>query len=79
MIAFHRFLQLVGLIALLATLHLVWQASPAGPAGNWQPGRLLYAGAGAVSALSLIAIGGMGVALHRVRDALTRIEQRMGL
>jgi hypothetical protein len=75
--AFHRMLQVAGALALVSTLHLVWQASPAGPAGTWQAGRLLYAGAGAVSALSLIAIGHLGVELARVRATLARIEARL--
>ena len=35
---------------------------------------MLYAGAGAVSSLALIAIGGLGIALRRQGEALARIE-----
>jgi hypothetical protein len=69
-----RLLQVAGLLSIAATLHLVWQASPWGPAGAWQVGRLLYAGAGIVGALTLVAVGGLGASLARVRAQLARIE-----
>ena len=80
----HRALQVFGAVALLACLHLFWQASPYGGDG-WTRARLLYAGAGAVSSLALIAIGGLGLALRRqqqallaLHDTLARIECRLG-
>lgn len=79
----HRALQIFGIAALLACAHLAWQASPLGGEG-WSRPRMLYAMAGAVSALALIAVGGLGVALRRqqgeldaIRAALARIEARL--
>ena len=87
----HRALQLFGVLALVMCAQLAFSASPWGAAGGgggaegWSRTRLLYAGAGAVSSLALIAIGGLGVALRRaeaqlaeMRAALARIEERLG-
>lgn len=71
----HRALQVFGALALLACLHLFWQASPWGGDG-WSRARLLYAGAGAVSSLALIAIGGLGIAVRRLSEAVARLEKR---
>lgn len=79
----HRALQLFGLLALLMCANLAFSATPWGGDG-WSRTRMLYAGAGAVSALALIAIGGLGLALKRTeqrldeaREALRRIEERL--
>jgi hypothetical protein len=72
-----RLLQVAGMLSVAATLHLVWQASPWGPGGAWQVGRLLYAGAGIVGALTLVAVGGIGANLARLRTQLDRIEARL--
>lgn len=79
----HRTLQAFGALALLMCLNLAWGATPLGSEG-WSRARLLYAGAGAVSALALIAIGGLGVALQRaearareMQAALARIEAEL--
>jgi hypothetical protein len=79
----HRTLQAFGALALLMCLNLAWGATPLGGEG-WSRARLLYAGAGAVSALALIAIGGLGVALQRaearareMQAALARIEAEL--
>ncbi|MCW8087736.1 hypothetical protein [Sabulicella glaciei] len=76
----HRFLQVVGALAVLMCLQLAWEASPLGGDG-WSRARMLYAMAGLVSALALIAIGGLGIALARaerqaaeMREALARLE-----
>ena len=76
----HRLLQAVGVAALAMCGVLAWGATPWGGA-DWSRARLLYAGAGAVPALALIAIGGLGVALRRTERraaelaaALARIE-----
>ncbi len=69
----HRTLQILGTLALLACFELAWGASPWGGDG-WSRSRMLYAGAGAVSSLALIAIGGLGIALRRQGEALARIE-----
>ncbi len=70
---FHRLLQAFGVVALLLCAHLAWGATPWGGEG-WSRARLLYAGAGAVSALALVALGGLGVALRRTEARLARIE-----
>lgn len=79
----HRTLQVVGVLALLMCLNLAWGATPWGGEG-WARARMLYAGAGTVSALALIAIGGLGVALKRaearaeaLQAALARIEDML--
>ena len=69
----HRALQVFGSLALLACLHLAWGATPWGGEG-WSRARMLYAGAGGVSSLALIAIGGLGIALRRQQEVLARIE-----
>ena len=69
----HRALQAFGIAALLMCAHLAWQASPWGGEG-WSRARMLYAMAGAVSALALVAIGGLGVALRRAEARTAAIE-----
>jgi hypothetical protein len=69
----HRALQVFGGLALLACLHLAWGATPWGGEG-WSRARMLYAGAGGVSSLALIAIGGLGITLRRQQETLSRIE-----
>jgi len=69
----YRFLQAFGVAALLACLHLAWGATPWG-GEEWSRARLLYAGTGMVSALTLIAIGALGVAARDARARLARIE-----
>jgi len=69
----HRALQVFGTLALLACMHLAWGATPWGGEG-WSRVRMLYAGAGGVSSLALIAIGGLGIALRRQHAMLARIE-----
>lgn len=75
-----RLLQAVGVLALLLCANLAWGATPWGGEG-WSRARLLYAGAGAVPALALIAIAGLAMALRRaearaaeMQAALARIE-----
>ena len=76
----HRTLQVIGVLAILMCLELAWRASPWGGDG-WSRARLLYAAAGGVSALALVAIGGLGIALRRaeaqaaeLRAAIARLE-----
>lgn len=71
----HRALQLFGILALVMCGELFWSASPwGGGGGGWSRSRLLYAGAGTVSSLALIAIGGLGIALRRAETRAVRIE-----
>lgn len=79
----HRILQVVGVLAVLMCAQLAWGATPWGGT-EWSRARLLYAGAGAVPALALIAIGALGVALKRAEAratemaaALARIESQL--
>lgn len=74
----HRALQGFGLLALLMCLHLAWGATPwGGPEGVWSRSRMLYAMAGAVSALALVAIGGLGIALRRAEKRAAAIESSL--
>ena len=76
-----RILQGVGIAALLGCAVLALQGTPLlGP--EWSRARILYAGAGAVSALSLLAMGRIGLMLRRMEATqaalLSRIEGRKG-
>jgi hypothetical protein len=71
---FWRVLQAIAVLGLLSTLHLLWQASPMGPQGAWQVGRLLYAGAGAIGALTLLAVATIGVGQSRIASRLDAID-----
>jgi threonine dehydrogenase-like Zn-dependent dehydrogenase len=73
-VIFWRVLQAIAALGLLSTLHLVWQASPMGPQGAWQAGRLLYAGAGAIGALTLLAVALVGARLVVITRRLAAIE-----
>jgi hypothetical protein len=73
----HRTLQAIGIVALLFCAELAWSASPWGGEG-WSRARLLYAGTGMVSALALIAIGGIGIALKRAEEQRAALETRLG-
>jgi hypothetical protein len=71
-----RFLQGVGVAALLGCALLALQGTPLlGP--EWSRARILYAGAGAVSALTLLAMGTLGRMLRRVEAAQTAILARL--
>ena len=72
----HRFLQIAGIASLLVCLQLAWGASPYGGEG-WQRARLLYAGAGMISALTLVAIGGLGVAVSRSRRQVEAMQAQL--
>ncbi|GIX10322.1 hypothetical protein [Elioraea sp.] len=71
-----RALQAVAVLALLACLDLALKASPLGGEG-WNPGRLLYAGSGMVTALTLFALAAIGIGQRRLADRLARIEQSL--
>ncbi|TQF83764.1 hypothetical protein FK498_02435 [Elioraea sp. Yellowstone] len=71
-----RALQVVAVLALLACLDLALKASPLGGEG-WNPGRLLYAGSGMVTALTLFALAAIGIGQRRLADRLARIEQSL--
>lgn len=71
-----RALQLVAALALIACLDLALKASPLGGEG-WNPGRLLYAGSGMITALSLFALAAIGIGQRRLVERLARIEQAL--
>jgi hypothetical protein len=73
MMVFFRALQVIGGAGVIACLVLALQATPVLGAG-WNRARLLYGLAGALPALTLIAIGEIGTMLRRVRMALARNE-----
>lgn len=71
-----RALQGLGVLALLMCANLAWGATPWGGEG-WARGRLLYAGAGAVSALTLVAIGALGLAARRAEQERAALAERL--
>jgi len=72
----YRVLQGFGVLALFACLALAWGGTPWGGEG-WSRAKLLYAGAGAVSALALIAIGALGLAQRRAEVRLGEIQAEL--
>jgi len=71
-----RILQVIGLVALLGSIHLGLQATPL-LGEDWSRSRFLYAFAGAVSALSLVAIGKLGLMLARLEAAQAALAARL--
>jgi hypothetical protein len=73
MMTFYRALQVIGVLGVAGCLVLLLQGTPLlGP--GWSRGRMLYAAAGALPALALIAIGEIGRTVWRLRKALARSE-----
>lgn len=71
-----RVLQAVAALALLACLDLALKATPLrGEA--WNAGRLLYAGSGMVTALTLFALAAIGIGQRRLAERLARIERAL--
>ncbi|WP_144299658.1 hypothetical protein [Elioraea rosea] len=68
-----RVLQGIAFLALFACLDLATKATPLRGEG-WNAGRLLYAGSGIVTALTLFALAAIGVGQARLRQQLNRIE-----
>jgi hypothetical protein len=71
-----RALQVVAVIALIACLDLALKASPLRGEG-WNAGRLLYAGSGIVTALTLFALAAIGLGQRRLAERLAAIEQAL--
>jgi len=67
-----RILQGIAVLALVACLDLATRATPLRGEG-WNAGRLLYAGSGIVTALTLFALAAIGIAQRRISKALERI------
>lgn len=71
-----RLLQVVAAIAFVACIDLALKATPLrGEA--WNAGRLLYAGSGMVTALTLFALAAIGIGQRRLAERLARIEQAL--
>jgi len=69
-----RVLQAIAFLALLACLDLATKATPLrGDILNM--GRLLYAGSGMVTALTLFALAALGIGQAKLRAQLARIEE----
>jgi hypothetical protein len=72
-----RILQGIAFLALVACIDLATKATPLRGEG-WNAGRLLYAGSGMVTALTLFALAAIGIGQQRIRKALERIEAALG-
>ena len=71
-----RVLQAIGILALLGCAVLALQGTPIlGP--EWSRARVLYAGAGAVSALTLLAMGTLGLMARRAATERAEILERL--
>lgn len=70
-----RLLQAVAVLALIACAHLALQATPVLGA-DWNAGRLLYAGSGAVTALTLFALAALGIGQRRLASRLEEVARR---
>jgi hypothetical protein len=68
-----RVLQGIAVLALVACIDLATKATPLRGEG-WNAGRLLYAGSGMVTALTLFALAAIGIGQQRLRRAIERIE-----
>lgn len=72
-----RILQVVAVLAVIACLDLVTKATPLRGDG-WNAGRLLYAGSGIVTALTLFALAAIGIGQRKLAITLARIEAALG-
>jgi len=68
-----RILQGIAVLALVACIDLATKATPL-RGEEWNAGRLLYAGSGMVTALTLFALAAIGIGQQRLRRAIERIE-----
>jgi hypothetical protein len=71
-----RLLQGIAFLALLACLDLATKATPL-RGDVWNAGRLLYAGSGMVTALTLFALAAIGIGQAKLRRQLDRIEDAL--
>lgn len=71
-----RALQVIAAIAFIACIDLALKATPLrGEA--WNAGRLLYAGSGMVTALTLFALAALGIGQRRLGERLAEIARRL--
>ena len=73
-----RVMQGVGIVALLGCAVLALQATPL-LGVDWSRARILYAAAGAVSALSLLAIGSIGLTLRRLEATQAALAAQLAM
>jgi hypothetical protein len=71
-----RALQVVAAVALIACIDLALKATPV-RGDDWNAGRLLYAGSGMVTALTLFALAAIGIGQRRLAERLAEIEQAL--
>ncbi|MCU0985328.1 MAG: hypothetical protein MUC89_10355 [Acetobacteraceae bacterium] len=71
-----RVLQGIAFLALLACLDLATKATPL-RGDAWAAGRLLYAGSGMVTALTLFALAAIGIGQAKLKAQLARIEEAL--
>lgn len=71
-----RALQAIAAIALIACIDLALKATPWRGEG-WNAGRLLYAGSGMVTALTLFALAAIGIGQRRLAERLAEIARRL--
>jgi hypothetical protein len=69
-----RVLQAIAALALLACLDLATKATPL-RGEMWNAGRLLYAGSGMVTALTLFALAALGIGQAKLKEQLARLEE----
>jgi hypothetical protein len=71
-----RALQVIAAVAFVACIDLALKATPVrGEA--WNAGRLLYAGSGMVTALTLFALAAIGIGQRRLKERLDGIARRL--
>ncbi|MFN7001472.1 hypothetical protein [Elioraea tepidiphila] len=71
-----RALQVVAAIAFIACIDLALKATPV-RGDEWNAGRLLYAGSGMVTALTLFALAAIGIGQRRLAERLDGIARRL--
>lgn len=71
-----RALQVIAAVALIACIDLALKATPL-RGEEWNAGRLLYAGSGMVTALTLFALAAIGIGQRRLAERLGAIERRL--
>jgi hypothetical protein len=71
-----RALQVVAGIAFIACIDLTLKATPL-DSDEWNPGRLLYAGSGMATALTLFALAALGIGQRRLGEQLAEIARRL--
>lgn len=71
-----RALQVIAAIAFVACIDLALKATPV-RGDEWNAGRLLYAGSGMVTALTLFALAAIGIGQRRLGERLDAIARRL--